>query len=245
MDIDRTAEADDSARGDGTAEVDASARGDRSPQPGPGTSERAARRSPLGLAVLGLLFGGPLHPYRMQRLLKEWGKDQVINVGQRSSLYKTIRRLEERGLIAVHQTERDRQYPERTVYELTAAGREAAMTWLTEMIAVPHNEYPAFPAALSFLMLLGPDGAREALQRRHASVRDAVATLEAELTRYSSGLPRITLLEVEYQHAVATASLAWLERIIGELADGALSWSEADFEGASAAYELDDGGAGR
>jgi DNA-binding PadR family transcriptional regulator len=73
------------------------------------------RPSPLGLTVLGLLYSGPLHPYRMHRLLKEWGKDEVINVGQRSSLYKTIKRLEDGGLIAVRQTERDGQYPERTV----------------------------------------------------------------------------------------------------------------------------------
>ena len=57
----------------------------------------------------------------------------------------------------------------------------------------------------------------------------------------SSDLPRVTLIEVEYQHAVASASLAWLERIVGELADGTLSWSEADFADASDAYVLDDG----
>src|ERR1700733_13653125 len=72
------------------------------------------RPSPLGLAVLCLLYGGPLHPYRMQRLLKEGGKDRGINVGQRSSLYKTIGRLSESGLIAVRQIERAQQYPERT-----------------------------------------------------------------------------------------------------------------------------------
>ena len=65
----------------------------------------------------------PLHPYGMQRLLKLWGKDAVINVGQRANLYKTIKRLDQAGLIAVRQTERDQQYPERRgpVYEVTEA----------------------------------------------------------------------------------------------------------------------------
>src|ERR1700677_5301211 len=110
--------------------------------------------SPLGLAVLCLLYGGPLHPYGMQRLLKEWGKDQVINVGQRSTLYKTIGRLTDSGLIAVRQTERDQQYPERTVYELTPEGRGPALKSLAEMLATRRNEFPMFPAALSFAMLL-------------------------------------------------------------------------------------------
>src|SRR6516225_8003173 len=118
--------------------------------------ESEVRSSPLALAVLSLLHAAALHPYAMQRLLKEWGKDGVVNVGQRANLYKTIRRLLEAGLIAVRHTERDQQYPERTVYELTDAGRQATQAWLSEMLARPRNEFPQFPAALSFVMLLSP-----------------------------------------------------------------------------------------
>lgn len=63
------------------------------------------RQSPLGLAVLGLLQVGPLHPYGIQRLIKLWGKDQVVNVGQRANLYRMINRLHEAGLIAILQTD--------------------------------------------------------------------------------------------------------------------------------------------
>ena len=31
-----------------------------------------------------------MHPYRMQQLIKERGKDLVINVQRRASLYQTI-----------------------------------------------------------------------------------------------------------------------------------------------------------
>ncbi|MEQ1840955.1 MAG: PadR family transcriptional regulator, partial [Verrucomicrobiales bacterium] len=47
---------------------------------------RSFKRSPLALAVLTLLREAPMHPYQMQRLIKERGKDQVINVQQRASL---------------------------------------------------------------------------------------------------------------------------------------------------------------
>jgi len=46
---------------------------------------RKFKRSPLALAVLVLLHEAPMHPYRMQRLIKDRGKDQVINVGQRAN----------------------------------------------------------------------------------------------------------------------------------------------------------------
>src|SRR5580704_1142200 len=111
------------------------------------------RPSPLALTVLSLLAYEPLHPYRMQRLMQLWGKDRVVNVGQRANLYKTIKRLHDAGLVAVRQTERDHQYPERTVYELTEAGRDISLVWLTDMLAAPRNKFPEFPAALSFIML--------------------------------------------------------------------------------------------
>src|ERR1700728_4576078 len=114
------------------------------------------RPSPAGLTVLCLLRAAPLHPYGMQRLIKTWGKDEVVNVGQRANLYKTIKRLHEAGLIAVRATERAQQYPERTVYELTEDGRRQAPVWLASMLVTVRNEFPQFPAALSFAMLLAP-----------------------------------------------------------------------------------------
>ena len=194
------------------------------------------RPSPLGLAVLCLLYGGPLHPYRMQRLLKEWGKDQVINVGQRSSLYKTIGRLSESGLIAVRQTERAQQYPERTVYELTPKGRGFVLEKLAEMLTTHRNEFPTFPAALSFAMLLGPDGVRSALRQRSGSLRTAATELRASLTEYASGVPRVALLEIEYQLAITEAELRWVQQTVDELADGSLTWTDQDFAGAADAY---------
>ena len=62
------------------------------------------KRSPLALAVLVLLHESPMHPYRMQRLIKDRGKDQVINVEQRASLYQTISQLLRAGLITNWET---------------------------------------------------------------------------------------------------------------------------------------------
>ena len=135
----------------------------------------------------------------MQRLLKLWGKDHVINVGQRANLYKTIKRLDQAGLIAVRQTERDQQYPERTVYELTEAGRQAATEWLTDMLARPRNEYPQFPAALSFIMLLSPAEAAAVLEQRAAALRGELAEHRGGPRRRPLRLPRVVLMDDEYR----------------------------------------------
>jgi DNA-binding PadR family transcriptional regulator len=191
--------------------------------------ESEIRPSPLALAVLSLLHAAPLHPYAMQRLLREWGKDGVVNVGQRANLYKTIRRLLEAGLIAVRHTERDQQYPERTVYELTDAGSRAVVAWLTEMLALPRNEFPQFPAALSFMMLLPPDEATAVLAQRAEALRAQLADIDASL-QSMAGMPRAVGMDDEYARAIVAAELAWVEGVVADLRSGALTWSKEQLE---------------
>ncbi|MFI6686756.1 PadR family transcriptional regulator [Streptomyces sp. NPDC050485] len=196
------------------------------------------RSSPLALTVLALLHYKPLHPYGIQRLIKDWGKEQVVNVGQRASLYRTIERLLDAGLIAVRETERDQQYPERTVYEVTEAGRAAARSWLDEMLAVPKAEFPQFPAALSHALLLAPRELLDALERRLTSVGATLEALDAGLAAESgSGLPRIASLESEYLRAVTAAEATWLRAVIADLREGRLRWSAEDLMAFAAQQE--------
>ena len=185
------------------------------------------RRSSLALAILGLLENGPLHPYGIQRLIKQWGKDQVVNVGQRTSLYRMIVRLEEAGLISAGATEQDERYPERTVYHLTDEGREVCREWLAEILTTPRNEFPEFPAGLSFVMLLPPETAGELLGQRRERLTKRIAELQLELRSEVDGqpIPRFALLETEYQVAVAVAEAKWIDSVLHDLRTGTLTWT--------------------
>jgi DNA-binding PadR family transcriptional regulator len=186
-----------------------------------------ARSSPLALTVLALLHFQPLHPYGIQRLIKQWGKDQVVNVGQRASLYRTIDRLLAAGLVTVRETGRDQQYPERTVYELTDAGRSTMRVWLGEMLSAPKQEFPQFPAALSFVLMLAPEEALDVLEQRAAAVAEVLDAHDKSLTeqRDVHGLPRVTMLEGEFLRAMTAAELDWLRAVTDDLRSGRLSWS--------------------
>ncbi|MEU3741874.1 PadR family transcriptional regulator [Streptomyces sp. NPDC032198] len=191
----------------------------------------APRSSPLALTVLALLSYQPLHPYGIQRLVKEWGKEQVVNVRQRASLYRTIERLHGDGLIAVRETERDQQYPERTVYEVTDAGRETARAWLLEMLSAPRQEFPEFPAALSNLLLLTPEEMTDALERRADALKEKLDGLEAATaTEADRGLPRITRLESEYLRAVTAAELEWVRAVVDDMRAGGLAWTKDELD---------------
>ena len=202
----------------------------------------STKRSPLALAVLALLAYKPLHPYGVQRLLKGWGKENVVNIGQRAGLYKTMERLLAAGLIAVRETGRDQQYPERTVYELTDEGREAAETWIKEILSTPKPEYPEFPAALSFVMLLEPAALRAELEQRKATLEKALKEAKTGIAESSGyGLPRVALLDDEYLVAVTEAELKWVSGVVAALESGELTWSLESMQAFAGAVETEAG----
>jgi DNA-binding PadR family transcriptional regulator len=172
-----------------------------------------------------MLAGGPLHPYAIQRLMKAWGKHKVVNVGQRANLYKTIERLRADGLVSVSKVERDQRFPERTIYELTEAGRRAGQEWLAQMLANPRYEFPEFPAALSFIFELDPAEAKAALEKRLTALKAQLAEHERELAD-EGGPPRLFLLETDYLRKVTSAEVDWVTDLLLELDSGELSWTK-------------------
>ena len=196
------------------------------------------KRSALGLTVLGILSGEPMHAYRIQKLIKDYGKDRVVNVRQRASIYQAIDRLLRLGLIAVEGTGRDGGRPERVVYAITDTGLATARTWIREMLSTVGGEFPEFPAGLSFLMMLPPGDARAQLEIRLAAVQAELADVRSALDG-SAGLHRIYVVEEEYRLAMLAAEQGWLNSMIADLRDGGLTWSEESLREAAAAFNAE------
>ena len=184
------------------------------------------KRSPLALAVLVLLYEAPMHVYRMQQLIKRRGEDEVVNVTQPNSLYQTIARLERAELILAGSVDRESGRPERTVYELTGAGRETIVKWTRELVSTPSREFPEFPAAISVLAVLTPNDAVKQIEKRIGALTSEVARLDARITA-AQFLPRLFRLELEYMHAQAEAELVWVKAIANDLRSRRLSWNKA------------------
>jgi DNA-binding PadR family transcriptional regulator len=166
-----------------------------------------------------------MHPYRMQRLIRDRGKDQVINVGQRASLYQTIGQLENAGLIQVRKTVRSENRPDRTIYELTASGYHTIQEWLREALATPAREFPEFPAAVSFMPLLEPSDVLHQLEKREHVLVEKLSSLSAEM-HTARGLPRLFLLEGEYLLAMLETELRWVRGILDDLRSERLTWND-------------------
>ena len=190
----------------------------------------SARRSTLALAVLSMLSEAErhgqqaLHPYKMQRLIKDRGKDEVINVGQRASLYRTIDRLHRVGLIRIAESKRDDKRPERTLYALTDEGRSTWREWILDALATPTRHYSEFPAAIAFMPLLDPDDVVEQLEKRKENLTGEITRIRLATSDYPAW-GRLFDLEMEYLRVTAASELDWIESIISDLRSGVISWN--------------------
>ncbi|NVI93056.1 PadR family transcriptional regulator [Actinomadura sp. BRA 177] len=174
----------------------------------------------LGLAVLSTVSARPMHPYEMAALMRERGKDRDMDI-KWGSLYTVVGNLEKHGFLAVEGSVREGARPERTVYRITDAGLAELADWVRELIAVPEREVPRFEAGLSVLGALGPDEVAELLRGRLGMMERQIADDRAALAAETE-IPRLFLIEEEYDLAIRRAEAAWVRGFLAEIEDGSL-----------------------
>jgi DNA-binding PadR family transcriptional regulator len=178
---------------------------------------------PLALAVMALLYERPMHAYEMVTLMRERGKHESVRL-RYSSLYSVVSALEREGLIVPRETVREGRRPERTVYEITGAGREDFLTWLRELLREPVKEYTQFAAGLSFLPGLPPEEAvallKERVRRLERENGELRSRLDTAMEQWN--LPRLFVVESEHELMLRDAELRWVRGIVEEIEGGEL-----------------------
>ena len=168
-----------------------------------------------------------MHAYRMHELIKQRGKDSVVNVSQRNSVYQTIERLLRTELIRIVETTQQEGRPERVVYQLTEVGRDTLREWVQGMLADPVAEYPEFPAALATIAVLPHALATERLAQRVLALEQALHESAAAMQEASAmGIPRLFLIEDEYKRAILQAEIQWIKRLVDDFRSGAITWDD-------------------
>jgi len=168
----------------------------------------------------------PMYPYEMAQTLKARGKDNTIKINW-GSLYTVVQNLEKYGFIEVDGTEREGHQPERTTYRITEAGQAELRDWMRELLSVPGEEASGFAAALSEAGGMHPDEIVELLTTRLATLDAANAAEQAGLESLATRLPRLFLIESEYQLAMRIAEAGWVRGLINEIVTGTLSGVDA------------------
>jgi DNA-binding PadR family transcriptional regulator len=172
----------------------------------------------MALAVLATVVQRPMHRYEMASLMRARGKERDMGI-KWGSLYTVVQNLERSGYVEAVGVTRQGARPERTVYQITDAGRDELVAWTRELIAEPEAEHTRFIAGLSVLSVLTPNDAAELLRRRVQRLTESIAALRAELEQIPD-VPRLFLIEEEYRIAMAQAEADWTRSLLDELTDG-------------------------
>jgi len=187
---------------------------------------KAAELTPLGVASLALLAEGPMHPYEMYQLLMARHEDRLVKV-RPGTLYHSVGRLEENGLVEATGTEREGNRPERTTYRITDAGHQALDSRLQAMLSTPVNEYPLFPHAIAEAHHLPAQVVADLLEQRLVALNaDLDFLVHAEGVVTGKGLDRKYWIDITYQQAMRRTEIAWIRGLLEELRSGQLPWDE-------------------
>jgi DNA-binding PadR family transcriptional regulator len=176
--------------------------------------------NPLALAVLACLSERPMHPYEISTTLRTRGKEQSIKLNY-GSLYSVVEALQRHGLITARETTREGRRPERTVYEITAAGQEEFEDWLAELLSTPVRDFSSLEAGLSLMPGLPPDEVVRLLGERAERLRMDLRALDANLeVAQEHELPDLFLVESRYRRCLLTAELDFVSALARDISAG-------------------------
>jgi DNA-binding PadR family transcriptional regulator len=183
--------------------------------------------NPLALAVLSCLTEKPMHPYEISTTLRARGKENSIKLNY-GSLYAVVESLQKHGLISSRETTREGRRPERTVYEITAAGASEFEDWLAELLSTPVRDYASLEAGLSLMPGLPPAEVARLLDNRTVALRIEIGGLEAaEKVAEEMGLPEVFTVEGRYRHALLSAELEFVIDLAKRIRNGKLGGTTA------------------
>jgi DNA-binding PadR family transcriptional regulator len=183
--------------------------------------------NPLALAVLSCLTEAPMHPYEISSTLRERGKEASIKLNY-GSLYAVVESLVKHGLVRPRETVREGRRPERTIYEITPAGRDEFEDWLAELLSTPAKEFTSLEAGLSLMAGLPPDEVARLLGARADRLQIDLTTLDGmhEVAR-GRGLPDLFLVESLYRRAMVSAELDFVAQLAADIRSGAFPGTAA------------------
>ncbi len=180
----------------------------------------------LEYAILGFLNYSPLSGYDLKKVFDNsvrhfWPADQ-------SQIYRTLARLADKGLVE-QEVLRGVVRPDRKVYQITPAGREALRAWLLSPLASQEVRIAAL-IQVFFAGQLTDEQVLALFERLAAEARAALAAYDqipqaAGAEEPTLGPPRERFfwqLTLDYGLMSTRTDLEWLEGVIAHIKAGQL-----------------------
>ena len=130
------------------------------------------------------------------------------------ALYGALTRLAREGLVAEVRTEREGNYPERTVYEITADGRRALQALHDQMLRVVARSTDPFDLALAHAGAVAEETLREIVTARLLEYRARLTAARSQLAAAQPWLSAAEQVVCEHQIARLNTEVLWHEQLL-------------------------------
>ena len=173
------------------------------------------------LVILGLLRERPLYGYEIKHIIEEHMGDWTnIAFGY---IYFALGKLADEGFIEKVATEKEGKRPSRSVYQITAAGREEFLRLLRQVWCEVERHYYTLDIGLAFMEALPGEEVEGYLRDRVSQLESIVQHVTAHRAEVLAGEYVSRVVSAVFDHSLAhfEAELAWTRDVLDKVERGA------------------------
>jgi DNA-binding PadR family transcriptional regulator len=166
--------------------------------------------STIDLVILGLLNNQPMSAYELTKLT---GIYELVKVSQ-PAIYKNVHKLSQKGYLH-GRTTRIGKLPEKTIYEITSAGKEQILELMQSCVTARLQFHFDFNSFLLLIEQIPGNVANRLLRELMTRLLENKQRLQEQATRYSH--LSLTIRALANQHILLNEALIrWLKDFMDE-----------------------------
>jgi DNA-binding PadR family transcriptional regulator len=172
------------------------------------------------LVILGLLRQRPLYGYEIKHIIEDHMGDWTsIAFG---SIYFALNKLAEEGYIEKIATEQEGGRPSRSVYQITAEGREEFLRLLRDVWSHLERHYYEIDIGLAYMEALPIEEIKDYLRDRVTRLKTTLKYIgehrDKQMARHE--VPRLAAAVFDHSLAHYRAELEWTRDLLARVEEG-------------------------
>lgn len=175
----------------------------------------------MKLVILGLLMEANRHTYEIRQTMKERGMTNYMKL-QDGSLYYAMDQLHKEGLVEALEVVRDTNRPEKTIYQITEAGKRKFQELLSHQLHEEIKHYHPLYVALPFTVHGDQAKIADILEHKILEQKMIMNKMKSLYNEHLTIVPRVVLQMMVGSYKRAFTELKWLEELQRDAREGRL-----------------------
>jgi DNA-binding PadR family transcriptional regulator len=161
--------------------------------------------------IAGLLFEKPNHAYQLDKILKEKGFKNIINLSA-SSVYTVLKKMEEKKMVT-SKVKKIEKMADKKIYSLTEKGANEFNQYLRKYLTYPKAEKSYFDLSLHFSKFIPKKELKDILKMYEAELNRLIQNQVVKITGLNTQDP---IKRAMYDRALRMwqAEKQWLKELL-------------------------------